>query len=268
MTQVLTDSIASAIHVAIYSACKTRVELTVAYKFVDGGKFQTLIKKQKFIGGYRKRSTRMGMLTAVAFSSLCFMLLTSLPFVRARLHSFFRVCHLIGEHGLVDSRLRFSQLGFGCLAAGLAVHMPRTARIAWVRQFKHQAPTDDSIIAAAMYGLDILLRLPKFRYKRAYLTPMPQCSSTQITVPTVTSGWRAGQYVFIRVPALRQVGGMDFLENHPFTIASAAGGQLILVARKQGDWTRALYDLACEESGGEKGEGLECNVLLKGPFVS
>jgi hypothetical protein len=66
------------------------------------------VKKQKFIGGYRKRSTRMGMLTAVAFSSLCFMLLTSLPFVRARLHSFFRVCHFIGEHGLVDSRLRFS----------------------------------------------------------------------------------------------------------------------------------------------------------------
>lgn len=125
---------------------------------------------------------------------------------------------------------------------------------------------DLSTIARAIYAKDIILRLFKLRYKTAHLTPMHQCGSTQITVPAVTSGWRAGQYVYIHVPAMRKMGGIGWIENHPFTIASADGGQLILVAKKCGGWTRALYDLACE-SGGEKGEGTECKVLLEGPFV-
>lgn len=90
-------------------------------------------------------------------------------------------------------------------------------------------------IAVAIYAKDILLRLFKLRIKKAFLTPMPQCSSTQITIPSITSGWRAGQYVHIRVPALRKMGGVSWVENHPFTIASADGGQLILVAKKRGD---------------------------------
>lgn len=63
------------------------------------------------------------------------------------------------------------------------------------------------------------------------------------------------------------MGGVSWVENHPFTIASADGGQFILVVRKRGDWTRALYDLSCENESGEKGEGIECKVLLEGPFV-
>jgi len=128
---------------------------------------------------------------------------------------------------------------------------------------------DSSTIAVAIYAKDIFLRLFKLRIKKAYLTAMPQCSSTQITVPNITSGWRAGQYVYVRIPAVRKMGGISWLENHPFSIASADGGQLILIARKRGDWTRALFDLAMEGTGSEKGDGsVECKVVLEGPYVS
>ena len=103
---------------------------------------------------------------------------------------------------------------------------------------------------------------------------MPACSSTQITIPNITSGWRAGQYVYIRCPTLRKLGGMSWTENHPFSIASAEGGQLVLVVRKRGNWTRALYDLAVQGQGSqeaEKGKGdktAKCKVIIEGPFVS
>lgn len=127
-------------------------------------------------------------------------------------------------------------------------------------------------IALSIYGADILLRtVVKTKIKTAYLNPLPQAKAVQITVPNITSGWRAGQYVYIRIPALRRMGGMTCLENHPFTIASSDGGQMVLIVKSTGDWTRALFDLAVEGSSEmEKhdGHGNKCKMILEGPYVS
>lgn len=53
----------------------------------------------------------------VAMSAVTFMVLTSLPIVRARLQGLFRICHFVG---------------LGTAVLGLAFHMPRTGLIACV----------------------------------------------------------------------------------------------------------------------------------------
>ncbi|WVQ81040.1 hypothetical protein IAT38_003147 [Cryptococcus sp. DSM 104549] len=195
----------------------------------------------------------------VAWAGFAFMGATSVPFIRTRMYGFFWISHWIG---------------FIVAIIGLAYHYPYTAFI--------------GIISLVIYAKDILLRLIlKTRLTRACLVALPGPSSDpssgsiQISLG-LRSGWRAGQHVFIRVPALHRVGGAACWENHPFTIASAEGEEMVLVVKKAGDWTRALWDLAARGgvsgvmgSGGigekEKGyveavKGTECRVLVEGPY--
>lgn len=72
----------------------------IANKFLKSGILEELIKKPKFIGAYcqcRKSMSHTQHLTSsAAWFSILFMVLTSLPFMRKRLHGLFRICHLIG----------------------------------------------------------------------------------------------------------------------------------------------------------------------------
>jgi hypothetical protein len=159
---------------------------------------------------------------------------------------------------------------------GLGFHIPKAAFYA--------------ILASSIFLLSHLLRIFKHRYTTATLTPLPSSNSVIITIPSLRSGWRAGQHVFIRVPGMRELGGVSWMESHPFSIASASSGMtgegVVLIVKKQGSWTRGLFDFAMRgednrervgkegmeldeiERSREKRQMRECRIIVDGPYVS
>ncbi|KAI0312563.1 hypothetical protein OF83DRAFT_1145534 [Amylostereum chailletii] len=145
----------------------------------------------------------------------------------------------------------------------------------------------------AFYGLDILMRMLRYRIKDATLVPVGH-EMTLIHVHDCDAGWLAGQHVRLRVFFEGRV-----FESHPLTIlcappatsclsASASERTLTLGARAQGDWTRALHRYATKEAaraaggkgkpkakaveeekegGGEAGAAeVQVQVMLDGPY--
>lgn len=114
----------------------------------------------------------------------------------------------------------------------------------------------------------MIFTLTKTKIVRAELLALPSSASTVVTIPALRSGWRAGQHVRIRVPAL----GMRLgYEGHPFTISSAPDGEgLILMCKNTGDWTNALHKLAQGPSRQpEHGLGIstptDVTMIVEGP---
>ncbi|WVF66460.1 hypothetical protein IAT40_001200 [Kwoniella sp. CBS 6097] len=172
---------------------------------------------------YIAEASMMPFITAgiTAWAAFAFIGITSIPIIRRRMYGLFWISHWIG---IVTA---FVALSF---------HKPYCGLIA--------------TIAMGIYAKDLILRFVlKTRVVPGRLIALPapasdpSAGSTQIILP-LRSGWRAGQHVFVRIPALKEVGGMAWLENHPFTIASAEGSDMVLVAKKAGGWTRDLYDYA------------------------
>lgn len=128
----------------------------------------------------------------ISTSALCVIVITSLPFVRSRLYSLFEVCHILGMFGFL---------------IGLALHIK--VAVPWVAA------------AFAFYAVDWIGRLLKTKYEEAGLKVMEGNTTTIIQVDGLTTGWRAGQYVMVRVPALKGKMGWKGWEAHPFTIATA-----------------------------------------------
>lgn len=125
----------------------------------------------------------------------------------------------------------------------------------------------------AFYGLDVLMRLFRFRIKDATLTPIDKFM-TIIHVGDCDGGWVAGQHVLLRVFFSGRV-----FESHPLTIMSAPPSisclsppGLVLGARVMGDWTRALNTYAMQEIENiscEKpisGGGVQVQVMLDGAY--
>lgn len=114
------------------------------------------------------------------------------------------------------------------------------------------------------------MTLTKTKIVRAELLALPSSASTVVTIPALRSGWRAGQHVRIRVPALGLALGH---EGHPFTISSAPGGEgLILMCKNTGDWTNALFKFAQGSMAGrqtERGLGIatptDVTMIVEGP---
>jgi NAD(P)H-flavin reductase len=99
-----------------------------------------------------------------------------------------------------------------------------------------------SAAGAIIYIISMVFNLFKTKVTRAELLALQIAGSTVVTIPALRTGWRAGQHVRIRVPAL---GWRLGFEGHPFTISSAPDGEgLILMCKNSGDWTRALHALA------------------------
>jgi ferric-chelate reductase len=132
------------------------------------------------------------------------------------------------------------------------------------------------------YGLDYAFRFFKSRFVTATIRPMPSLSSTRIEVPSLNSGWRAGQHVRIRIFST-SLGWLGWTESHPFTIASApvisskqgrtVGEEgLILICKNAGGWTRKLYDMAKKSGYIEAGiaDGVDIGktvaVMIEGPY--
>lgn len=125
------------------------------------------------------------------------------------------------------------------------------------------------ITCAVLYGVDRLLRAFKSSITTATLTNLPKMDMAYIEVPTIKSGWRAGQHVRLRVLS-SGMGLFGWTESHPFTIASASGANdgLVLLCKKAGDWTSKLVDLAKELDGqSSEGQGQgKVKVWIEGPF--
>ncbi|KAI0820540.1 iron reductase [Trametes gibbosa] len=124
----------------------------------------------------------------------------------------------------------------------------------------------------AFYGLDMLLRLFRYRIKDATLVPVDD-NMTLIHVHDCDDGWVAGQHVRLRVFFSGRV-----FESHPLTIVNAPSSascvpsnSLMLAARVNGDWTRAINKYASKEREREASEkdeqpGVAIQVMLDGPY--
>ena len=132
------------------------------------------------------------------------------------------------------------------------------------------------LAAVGIYAIDHLARLAKLRICEARIKPLPELETTRIQIPTLNTGWRAGQHVRLRVLSSRMGGWLGWAENHPFTIASMPNSEngLILMCRQTGSagsWTTRLFDLA-KASGyghGERGKtaaGGDVMVMVEGPY--
>ena len=108
-----------------------------------------------------------------AAAGLTFMVATSIPVVRRRLYSVFMISHVIGLVGFL---------------LGLGMHVPEG--VPYV------------LAGAGLYGVELLCRILKTKMATAELRVLPGTDSILVSVPSIKTGWRAGQHVILRVPAL------------------------------------------------------------------
>lgn len=125
----------------------------------------------------------------VAVGALGLITISSLPWIRQMAYGFFMICHIIG---LV------------LFLVGLALHVPEAIPYC--------------LAGGCLYLADLSIRAARTRIVTASLQVVPGCDSTMVTVPGLREGWRAGQYIVLRIP---KVGGLGGIEGHEFTIASA-----------------------------------------------
>ncbi|KAG8773150.1 hypothetical protein FRC12_002697 [Ceratobasidium sp. 428] len=175
-----------------------------------------------------------------AYGTLCMIVLLSLRPVRAYAYQFFYMTHI---------------LGYMVFFIMICYHTPYAEP--WI------------FPPITFWGLDLVIRLVRFRLKDAYLTSVDQ-QMTLIRIPDVQGGWMAGQHVRLRV----FFDGRPF-ESHPLTILNADQATTVLPrssptstgitlgARAVGNWSRALNRLASENvSGGD----VRVSVMLDGPY--
>ncbi|KAJ9116922.1 hypothetical protein QFC22_004580 [Naganishia vaughanmartiniae] len=169
----------------------------------------------------------------VAIASLALLTITSLPFIRRMAHGFFMSCHVVG---------------FTMFLVGLALHISEAVPYC--------------LAGACLYGADILLRASRTRFAEANLQVAPGTDSTIVSVPGLKEGWRAGQHIVVRIP---KMGGLDGIEGHEFTIASAPGAEgLRLIIKNAGNWSKKLRDISLESD--KTGSGLSTRVIVEGPY--
>lgn len=110
--------------------------------------------------------------------------------------------------------------------------------------------------------------MAKTRLAKARLCALPGSTTTIVTISALKSGWRPGQHVRIRIPAL---GGQHGFEGHPFTISSASNGEgMVLMCKNAGGWTNRLFNfsraLEASASGPEEGAGCNVTIIIEGPY--
>ncbi|KAL1413752.1 hypothetical protein Q8F55_001534 [Vanrija albida] len=186
----------------------------------------------------KNSSSHSGITGYVAWVAMLLMFFTSLPWFRKRWHGLFKFFHVVGI------------LSLAMVGLHVAGAMP------WVAS------------AIALYALSIGASLAKTRYTKAYLVALKDCQMTLVSMPHLTTGWRAGQHVRVRVPAL---GLRNFLHSHPFTIASAPDtAGLVLLCAAAGDWTKELRALAQTGDSEDKSDvgtyKHDVGVLIEGPY--
>lgn len=125
------------------------------------------------------------------------------------------------------------------------------------------------LVSVFIYAADRMLRLFKSRLSIAHIRPLPELSATRVEIPGINTGWCAGQHVRLRVLA----SGMSWWrwsEIHPFTITSVSHSDegMVLLVKKNGSWTGALYEIAKASGYGENAKiaGRNVRVMVEGPY--
>lgn len=130
------------------------------------------------------------------------------------------------------------------------------------------------LAAVGIYLLDIILRVVQSHYVTATIHYLPELRATRVVIPSLHSGWRAGQHIRLSVLS-SGMGAKQAVESHPFTVASTSEDEegMVLYCREAGDWTRSLAALARGNSQrmlsakeGGHGAGQTVNVLVQGPY--
>ncbi|PIL27018.1 transporter [Ganoderma sinense ZZ0214-1] len=129
-----------------------------------------------------------------------------------------------------------------------------------------------AIAGTVFYGLDRILRILKTRIVTATITTIPEMYSTQLAIPQINAGWRAGQFVRIRVLSGGS-GVRGWLVSHPFTIACGGIGEggapygLTLLIKNSGRWTKRLYDVSmAKQRASDLTTTIQVKVLIEGPY--
>ena len=114
-----------------------------------------------------------------------------------------------------------------------------------------------SLASAVTYCISHLFSACKTRFATAELTALSN-DSTLVSIPSLCTGWRAGQHVRLRIPGVG-------LSAHPFTIASAPDGEgMVLLCRISGAWTRKLHSYAWDPNTEQNTR--KTTVILEGPY--
>ncbi|KAM6494876.1 Ferric reductase like transmembrane component domain containing protein [Amanita muscaria] len=183
-------------------------------------------------------SNRWGL---VAMFCMDILFLSSISFFRKRAYKIFRATHLVGYLLVVPA---------------IYLHMP-------------DSTTPYIIAVSVIYLLDRVVRVLKTRLVTATIAPLSSLASTRVEIKGLNHGWRAGQHVRVRVLST-SLGWFNWLEAHPFTIASApeTSDGLVLICKKAGDWTSRLFDMANDPRDAvEAGlTGRKVRLLIEGPY--
>jgi len=129
--------------------------------------------------------------------------------------------------------------------------------------------TNYVLTAAGIYTFDHVMRIIKSRYSYARLRPMPEMGGTLVEIPGLNAGWRAGQFIRLRI-LTTELGWLGWAETHPFTVAAVSNAEegMVLLVKKSGDWTDKLYEMA--KRGGYAEDGLGgvriAPVIVEGPY--
>lgn len=244
-------ALAANIHAIGYSeyyfdvACATQSESRIVYKWVMQG---TWTEKTKLT------FVRWGLVALVSIDILFFF---ALGLIRQRYYNFFYISHSIALVVLLVA-VSFPVVSSHCatkVSAQICLH--QSFAIPYV------------IIAAAFYGVDHILRILKSRTPYAYLQPIPDLGTTLVRIPTLNAGWRAGQFVRLRIIS-RSMGLYGWAEAHPYTIANACEGGgadgMVFMVKKTGGWTRKLYDIAFAPTESEARSEARVRVIVEGPY--
>lgn len=125
------------------------------------------------------------------------------------------------------------------------------------------------IVACVFYGLDHIVRVIKTHVTTATLRPIPELGLTRVEIPSINTGWRAGQHVRLRLLSTA-MGFWGMTEVHPFTIASVSKTEegLVLLCKKAGRWTTRMYQIASTSVYGNQGRelGRSVKVMVEGPY--
>ncbi|KAG9311380.1 hypothetical protein JVU11DRAFT_8487 [Chiua virens] len=125
------------------------------------------------------------------------------------------------------------------------------------------------IAASIIYGLDHIIRAIKTSFTTATIRSVPELGLTRVDIPTLNSGWRAGQHVRVRILSTA-MGFLGMTEVHPFTIASATDTEegLVLMCKKAGKWTNKLYGMSQMPELDEQGQQMDrrVRVMVEGPY--
>jgi ferric-chelate reductase len=144
------------------------------------------------------------------------------------------------------------------------------------------------LTAVGLYAFDHLARVVRTRHTTGWLTAEHALNrgTTLVHVPSLRTGWRAGQHVRVRIVSggwLAWLTTWFLCRARPFTIAAAGSdsGGVMLQIKAFGSWTRNLLRVAGDADNAritgypekisadvERGRGSarEVRVIIEGPY--